>query len=210
MKLYAEQSPLRLRQLAVDLLVAAWVAGWVLVGLAVERLVGRLAGPGRTVEQAGNEFAGNMGTIRDKVGRVPLVGGELCAPFGRLGDAGQTLAGAGHSQQEVVHELALWLGVLFAAVPIMLVLLLWLPPRLRWAREAAAAALLRDGGADLHLFAFRAVANRPLRQLVRVARDPVGALAVGDYERLAALELHALGLRVAPRPRRRRRGAAGS
>jgi hypothetical protein len=209
MKLYAEQGPLRWRQLAGDLLVAAWIVGWVFLGVAVGRLVGKLAGPGRTVEQAGAEFAGNMGTVRDKVGGVPLVGEELRAPFGRLGGVGETLADAARTQQEVVHQLAWWLGVLLAAVPIVVILLLWLPPRLRWGREAAVAARLRDDRADLHLFALRAVANRPLRQLHRVTPDPAGALAAGDYEGLAALELGALGLRVAPRPRQGRATGAG-
>ena len=201
MKLYAEQAPLRLRQVAVDLVVAAWVAGWAWLGVAVYRLVSRLAGAVGRVERAGDDFAGNMRTVHDKVGRVPLVGAELRAPFGRLGEVGQTLAGAAHDQQQVVHQLAWWLGVLLAAVPIVTVLLLWLPPRVRWAREAAAAARLRQGGADLHLFALRAVANRPLRQLRRVTDDPAGALAAGDYEGLAALELRALGLSTGRRAR---------
>lgn len=210
MKLYAEQGPMRLRQLAGDLLVAAWVLGWGFLGVTVGRLVGKLAGTGRTVEQAGTEFATNMGTVRDRMSGVPLVGEELRGPFGRLGAVGETLAGAGHAQQEVVRQLAWWLGVLLAAVPIVMVLLVWLPPRLRWAREAAVAARLRDDQADLHLFALRAVANRPLRQLRRVTPDPAGALAAGDYEALARLELNALGLRVAPRSRRQRGGPAGS
>jgi hypothetical protein len=196
MKLYAEQAPLRLRQLALDVVVVAWVAGWGFLGREVYRLVSRLAGLVGTVERAGSDFAGSMGTVRDKVGRVPLAGEELRAPFGRLSEVGQTLAAAANSQQQLVHQLAWWLGVLVAAVPIMVVLLLWLPPRLRWALEAAAAARLRDSRVDLHLFALRAVANRPLRQLRRVTRDPAGALAAGDYEALAALELKALGLRV--------------
>jgi hypothetical protein len=198
MKLYAEQAPLRLRQVATDLVVAAWVAGWAWLGVAAYRLVGRLAGPVGTVERAGDDFAGNMRAVHDKVGRVPLVGEELRGPFGRLGEVGQTLAGAAHDQQQAVHQLAWWLGVLLAAVPIVTLLALWLPPRLRWAREAAAAARLRRGRADLHLFALRAVANRPLRQLLRVTDDPAGALAAGDYEGLAALELRALGLSARP------------
>jgi hypothetical protein len=72
------------------------------------------------------------------------------------------------------------------------------------------AARLRDDRADLHLFALRAVANRPLRQLHRVTPDPAGALAAGDYEGLAALELNALGLKTAPRPGHRRGGRAGA
>jgi hypothetical protein len=42
-----------------------------------------------------------------------------------------------------------------------------------------------------------------------VTPDPAGALAAGDYEGLAALELRALGLRVAPRPRQGRAMGAG-
>jgi hypothetical protein len=198
MKLYAEQAPLRLRQVATDLVVAAWVAGWAWLGVAAYRLVSSLAGPVGRVERVGDDLAGNMRTIHDKVGRVPLVGEELRGPFGRLGEVGQTLAGAAHDQQQAVQQLAWWLGVLLAAVPIVTALLLWLPPRLRWAREAAAAARLRSDHADLHLFALRAVANRPLRQLARVTDDPAGALAAGDYEGLAALELRALGLSARP------------
>jgi hypothetical protein len=112
---------------------------------------------------------------------------------------GQTLADAGATQQEVVHQLALWLGVLVAAVPIIALLLVWLPRRVAWAREAGAASRLRLDGADLELFALRAVANRSLRDLHRVTPDPAGALRGGEFEALADLELRALGLRAQPR-----------
>jgi hypothetical protein len=102
----------------------------------------------------------------------------------------------------VVHDLALWLGVLVAAVPVAALLVMWLPGRVAWAREAGAASRLRMGGADLELFALRAVANRSLRELYRVTNDPAGALRSGDYAGLAALELRSLGLRTEPRRRR--------
>jgi hypothetical protein len=53
-------------------------------------------------------------------------------------------------------------------------------------------------GADLELFAIRAVANRPLRELRRVSADPAGALRAGEHHALADLELRALGLRARP------------
>ena len=102
------------------------------------------------------------------------------------------------TQQEVVHQLALWLGVLVAAVPIIALLLVWLPRRISWAREAGAASRLRLDGADLELFALRAVANRSLRDLHRVTPDPAGALRAGEHHALADLELRALGLRARP------------
>ena len=199
MKLYAETSGLRARQVLGDLAVVAWTAAWVWAGVTLYRLVEKLAVPGARLEQAGGGFAGDVAEIQQKVGRVPVVGNELQGPFGRLAGVGQTLADAGATQQQVVHQLALWLGTLVAAVPVVTLLLAWLPRRVSWAREAGAASRLRLAGADLELFALRAVANRPLRQLHRVTPDPTGALRAGDYEALADLELRALGLRVGGR-----------
>jgi hypothetical protein len=198
-RLYAETAGLRGRQLLGDLAVLAWTAAWVAAGIALYRLVEKLAVPGQRVEQAGSAFAGNVAEIQRTIGRVPVVGDQLQDPFGRLAGTGQTLADAGVTQQEVVHQLALWLGLVVAAVPVVALLLAWLPGRVSWAREAGAASRLRLDGADLELFAIRAVANRPLRQLRRVSADPAGALRSGEYEALADLELRALGLRARPR-----------
>jgi hypothetical protein len=198
MKLYAETAGLRARQLTGDLLVLAWAVGWLLAARALYRLVEQLAAPGRAVQAAGSAFAGDVGEIQQTVGRIPVVGGELREPFGRLGGVGRVLADAGATQQQVVHDLALWLGVAVAAVPVVALLVVWLPRRVGWAREATAASGLRRDGGDLELFALRAVANRPLRQLRRVTADPAGALRAGDYAGLAALELRELGLRPAP------------
>jgi hypothetical protein len=198
-RLYAETAGLRGRQLLGDLAVLAWTAAWVAAGIALYRLVEKLAVPGQRVEQAGSAFAGNVAEIQRTIGRVPVVGDQLQDPFGRLAGTGRTLADAGVTQQEVVHQLALWLGLVVAAVPVVALLLAWLPGRVSWAREAGAASRLRLDGADLELFAIRAVANRPLRQLRRVSADPAGALRSGEYEALADLELRALGLRARPR-----------
>ena len=196
MKLYAETAGLRTRQLLGDLGVLVWTALWVAAGLSLYRLVEKLAVPGARVERAGSSFAGDVAEIQQKVGRLPVVGNELRDPFGRLAGVGRTLADAGATQQEVVHQLALWLGVLVAAVPIIALLLAWLPRRVSWAREAGAASRLRLDGADLELFALRAVANRSLRELHRVTPDPAGDLRTGEFEALADLELRALGLRA--------------
>jgi hypothetical protein len=198
-KLYAETAGLRARQLLGDLGVLAWTALWVAAGLSLYRLVEKLAAPGARVERAGSDFAGDVAEIQQKVGRLPVVGDELRDPFGRLAGVGRTLADAGATQQEVVHQLGLWLGVVVAAVPIVALLLVWLPRRVAWVREAGAASRLRLDGADLELFALRAVANRSLRELHRVTPDPAGDLRAGTFEALADLELRALGLRAEPR-----------
>ena len=199
MKLYAETAGLRPRQVMGDLAVLAWTAVWVWAGVALYRLVEQLAAPGARVERAGSDFAGDVAEIQQKVGGLPVVGDELRDPFGRLAGVGRTLADAGATQQEVVHQLALWLGVVVAAVPVIALLLVWLPRRVTWIREAGAASRLRLDGADLELFALRAVANRSLRELYRVTPDPAGDLHAGEFEALADLELRALGLRAGSR-----------
>jgi len=209
MRLYAETASLRARQVVTDLLVVAWATTWVLAGLTLKRLLDKLAGPGRTLRDAGSELAGSAGSIQDRVGRIPVVGDELRAPFGRVGDVGRTLVRAGETQQQVVHDLALWLGLVVAVLPVALVLLWWGPRRWRWVTEASAASRVRAGVSDLELFALRAVANRPLRELRRVSADPAADLAAGDYEALAALELRALGLRADPPRGRGRPEVAG-
>ncbi len=196
MKVYAERTGYRSRQIVGDLLVVAWVVLWVRVGMLLHDLVARLAEPGERVEEAGQRFAAGLEGVASRVQDVPVVGGALEAPFRGVAGAGRTLEAAGQAQQEVVMTLALWLGVLTALFPILAVGVVWLVVRLRWSWEATVAARLRDESADLRVFALRAVSNRSLRMLRRTVRDPGAALARQQYAPLAALELHALGLEV--------------
>ena len=196
LKLYAEVSRFRNRQILQDLGLVLWSIVWVRIGMHVYDLVLRLAEPGRTVERAGEGLSGTLADISSKVGEIPLVGTSLQAPFVAAGEAGAVLERAGVAQQEVVQNLAQWLGVLLALIPISYVLFRYLPDRWRWVREASAASTLRIDAEDLHLFALRAIARQPLYELQRVAPDPAAALARGDYEPLAALELASLGLKA--------------
>jgi len=194
MKLYAEKPRYRTQQVLNDVLIALWLIAWVRVGVIVHDLVTKLAGPGESVERAGRRVAEGAGSVSSDVSDVPLVGDQIASAFDRLGDAGGYLRDAGQSQQDAVHTLALWLGVLLALIPILLVLWVWLPARIRWVVEASAAARIRLDAEDLHLFALRAIARRTLNELRSATPDPAGAYASGDYEPLAALELDALGL----------------
>lgn len=196
MKVYAELPGVRAKQLGLDAAVAIWTILWIRAGMGLHDLVARLTEPGEAIEQAGGRFAGNLAEVADTIGGVPVVGGALRAPFSTAADAGRLLESAGRSQQEAVMTLALWLGIVVAVIPILLVVFTWLPRRVRWVRDATVAAGLRDAAVDLRLFAYRAVANRSLRQLRAATADPGRALAEGDFAVLAALELRSLGLAV--------------
>jgi hypothetical protein len=197
MKLYAEVPRYRTQQILRDILILLWVTVWVRVGVIVHDLVEKLSGPGESVERAGRRVAEGAAGVSGDVSGVPLVGDDLSSAFERLADAGGFLRDAGQSQQDAVHTLALWLGTLLALIPIMLVLLWWLPRRVRWISEASAASSIRVDADDLHLFALRAIARRTLGELRSATPDPAGAFAAGNYEPLAALELDALGLKTA-------------
>lgn len=199
MILYAQTPGRRARQLVADLLVLGWVVLWVRAGLWVHEVVGRLAAPGRTLEDAGSSLSESLNSAGDTVARVPLVGDDARAPFSAAGGAADSIARAGVEVQDGAHQLALLLGLTVAAVPVLLVVTLWLVSRIRFVSRARAAARILDSAADLNLFALRALATQPVRALARVSDDPADAWRRRDPEvvrALASLELGSLGLRA--------------
>ncbi|MEU4774776.1 hypothetical protein [Micromonospora sp. NPDC023644] len=198
MKIYADRFPTAVRQMITDLLVVAWVYGAIRGALWLHDLVQKLAVPGQKLEGAGGGLADNLAEAGGKVGRVPLVGDELTAPFERAATAARSLAEAGRDQQELVDQLALALAVAVLVFPLGLVLFGWLPLRVRWMRRAASAAKLAAAPAGRDLLALRALATQPLGRLTRIAPDVAEAWRRGDdatVDALAALELRQLGLR---------------
>ncbi len=203
MVLYADLPARRARQVAADLLVLVLVYVFVRVGQAVHDAVARLAEPGRQVEQLGRDIGANLRDAAQQLGDVPFIGSDVRGPIDRVAGSTSTLVSIGQQQQDAAASLATLLGVVVAAVPIALLLLAWLPRRLRFARRASAAQRLVDSDADLDLFALRAMAGQPLPVLARVSDDPAGAWRRGDaavVRQLALLELRSVGLRP-PVPR---------
>jgi hypothetical protein len=200
--MYADRLPTAIRQLLTDITVVIWVYAWIRAGRWVHDQVLRLGVPGQKLEDSGTGIADNLADAGGKVGQVPLVGDELTAPFTRAADAARSLADAGREQQEVVGNLALTLALLLVAVPLALVVFLWLPARLRWMRRAGAAVAVRDQPAGRDLLALRALAGRPLNQLTRLGPDIAESWRNGDasaVDALAALELRDLGLKPSRR-----------
>ena len=200
MRLYADLPTVRRRQITADLIVLGWIILWVWVGVNLYEVVAQLGIPGELLEDAAQEVAGAFGTVADTLADAPLLGDTLATPFESAQSAVAGIADAGESQQEAAVRLARWVGVVVAALPIAFALILWLPGRLTWIRASQAANAMRD---DTALFAIRALANRPIRQLAAIDPAPGSAVMRGDtkvIEALAALELGALGApRTSPR-----------
>ena len=198
MRPYA-RTPLRAaRQLASDLLAVALVVAGVWFAELVRDATLRLGEPGRRLASTGADLGTNLRQAADRVGGLPLVGDQVRTPLDRAGQAAASLVRAGQEQQAVVGHLADLLAVLVVAVPVLVVLVTWLPVRVRFARRAGAAQRFLDSGADLDLFALRAMAHQPLHVLARITDDPAGAWRRADepvIQRLAELELRAVGMR---------------
>lgn len=202
MKIYADRLPTAVRQLLTDVFVLIWGYAWIRAGFWIHDLVLRLGVPGQKLEGAGTGIADNLADAGGKVGRVPLVGDDLTAPFNQAAEAARSLADAGREQQAVVGRLALAVAVLLVAVPLSLVLFGWLPLRLRWMRRAGVASAVRDQPAGRDLLALRALATRPLNQLAKLGPDIAQSWRDGDpaaVDALAALELNDLGLKASRR-----------
>jgi hypothetical protein len=197
MKLYADGPVRRTRQLVGDVLLVLWVALWLKLAYVVHDATLALATPGRKIQAAGGEMAGRLRDAGSAVGDLPLVGDQVRSPFDGAGTAADQIADAGASQVEAVQHLAFWLGITVGALPVLLVVLVYLPLRWRFVREASAGQRFIDASADLDLFALRAMSRQPMHRIARISPDPVRAWRDGDADvvrALALLELKDTGL----------------
>jgi hypothetical protein len=185
-------------QLLSDVVVVAWTAVWVLVGMAVHAAIATIAEVGRQVQEGATGVAGNLGSAGDSVDDVPLVGNGLSAPLRAAADAARDIAGAGGSLDATATWLAWVLALAVAAPPILFIVLPWLYARVRFARRKWTVLTLAATPAGEQLLAMRALANRPLRKLMAVSMDPVSAWRRDDaiaVRGLADLELRSAGVR---------------
>jgi hypothetical protein len=202
MKLYADTPARRIRQLTGDLLAAGWIALWIWLALELRERLLRLRGPGEALERAGGSFSGALGDAGDRIGGLPVVGDDVSGALRRAGDAGDTVAEAGRSQQQAVEQVALWLPLLVLLLAAGIVLVRWLPGRLAWAREAGAATRALSAADTAEIFAVRALARRSTVELAALPAGTVARWRGGDPDATAALarlELRSLGLRASTR-----------
>ena len=199
MTLYSDFGPRRTRQIVGDVLALAAIGAWVWLGITVYQLVENLAAFGVQMEEAGAGFRETMTEVGDTLGNVPLIGGGIRAPFDGASGAGGALEAAGQNQQIAVNQLATGLGIGIAALPIVMILVLWLVPRIRFARKAGRARAIAKSGAGIDLLALRALATQKISALAEVDADAVAAWRRGDetvMRALARLELKSSGVRL--------------
>lgn len=199
MSLYSDFGPRRTRQIIADLVAIAVIVLAIVVGVIVHNAIAVLGGVWAQLEEAGSGFEQNMSEIGDTLGGVPIIGGGIRGPFDAASGAGGSLADAGRTGQAAVETLATIAGVGVALLPIAIVLLVWLWPRLRFARRSAEArAILRleDGEA---LLAMRALGDATAKELSGISTRPVTGWRAGDpavVRGLAAFAAREAGVRL--------------
>jgi hypothetical protein len=197
-KLYADTPARRTIQVVGDLAVVVWIWVWVDIAGKVRESTLELATPGRKIDASASDLADRLRDAGQTVANVPLVGDEVRSPFDGAGKAASGLSEAGQSQVAAVDGLAHWLGLAVALIPVLALLWFYLPQRITFVRRATAGQRFLDAGADLDLFALRAMAHQPLHVLAGIDPDPAGAWRRGEpqvIDALARLELRSVGLR---------------
>lgn len=185
--LYARPSWQLARQLSADLFVLLWMLlSWTAAGIAVASIKA-VATPSAFAEQRLKELSQTLTDSAGKIGDVPLVGEPLSAPLNDISTDVSSLQSGATAQVEAIHQTATTIGWVVFLLPVVTVLLLWLPWRLRFVRSAGSVAKLQASPHAAELLAWRALAHAPLTKLQQISPDPLDALKTGDQETIHQL-----------------------
>jgi hypothetical protein len=200
MSLYSDYSAARTRQIIADVIGLISVIVVVAIAASITATIRTLAAFGRDLETAGLDFQEGLLGAADALGDVPVIGDGIRAPFDAAAAAGQSVADAGRGQQELVEFIAVSVGWSVALVPLLVIALVWVLPRVRFALRSHRMRAMIQAGLTVDTLAARALARAPLSQLVAVHPDPAAAWRSQQPEalrKLAAIELRRAGIRPA-------------
>ncbi|MBN9607628.1 MAG: hypothetical protein J0G30_13575 [Actinomycetales bacterium] len=199
MKLYADYPARATRQILGDVIALLIVIGAIVVGVVVGGVISGFAVVGENLRDAGSGFRETMAEVGDTLGEVPVIGGGIRGPFDAASGAGGSISDAGQGIVDLVHAIAVFAGIATALGPILVVVAVWVIPRLVRARRAGQARDLAASPDGAELLALRALASRPVRELTSVDRRPLEAWRQGDrgaIRGLAQLELRRVGVKL--------------
>lgn len=197
MGFYARPSWQLVRQVVSDLFMVVWTVLWWQISRFAAGSVSAIATPARETARAASRLRDDFSSAAQTASGVPLAGGELRKPFDSAAGSMGDVVTAANQQVQTIEQVAVLVGILVVAIPVSLLVAVWLPRRLRFRAESVAARRFIDAPADLDLFALRAMANQPMASIARISDDPVAAWRAGDQRvirELADLELRRSGL----------------
>jgi hypothetical protein len=183
--------------IAIDTLMAAWVALWIVLAIAIghevhglRQLSGTVTRVGVAVEQTGQTLEG--------IGAVPLIGDRVGTTAKEITAAGRSTVQSGRTSRDSIRRLSWMLALVLAVAPTVPLLLLYVPLRVASERERRALRRLVAGRESdpvlRRLLAQRALLTSPYQQLMDADGDPVDAARGERLEKLAEAELERLGV----------------
>jgi hypothetical protein len=182
----------------LDLGVAVWVVVWAVLGVLLWSDLGAQAQLSDDVIKVGAAVR-STGEALGVVGGLPLVGGRIGEFADRIQTMGAEVEASGQGSRSGIQRAAVIAGLGVGVLPAALVLLLYLPARVRWKRYTGAIAAALPGAANDPAFdqylARRAVDALPWDELRAVTPDPWADISRGECRALADAELERLGLR---------------
>jgi hypothetical protein len=182
----------------LDAGVAIWIVVWIVLGVLIWSDIRAQAQLSNDVIKVGTAVK-DTGQALGVVGGLPLVGDRIGEFADRIEAMGTEVEASGQDSQDGIQRTAVIAGVCVGVLPAAMVLLLYLPARLRWKRYVGAiAAALRGAAGDPALeqyLARRAVDALPWDSLRAISPDPWRDIAHGECGALADAELERLGLR---------------
>jgi hypothetical protein len=200
--LYPDLARSRLGYVVADLAAVLWVATWLYAGDLVYHAVMTLSTIANGVIAVGQQVNDAVSHVQHAVGSLPLVGPALGGDLNPLHGVPHAVVTTGYQGLQAIHHLALLLGVVVAGVPLLAVVLIYLPLRQRKARGfRSLARIVRQPGANavaatMQVLAARALYTLPYDRLLRYSRDPIGEWREGRYYNLARAAMAEEGLDV--------------
>jgi hypothetical protein len=195
----AESSLLTARSVRrLDVGVAVWIVVWIVLGAFIWSDISAQAQLSADVIKVGTAVK-DTGKALGVVGGLPLVGDQIGEFADRIETMGAEVETSGQDSRAGIERTALIAGLGVGILPAALVLLFYLPARLRWKRYAGAIAAALPGAehdpALEQYLARRAADALPWDRLRAITPDPWGDIRRGDCRALADAELERLGLR---------------
>ncbi len=197
MVLYSDYPTARARQIIADVIALALAAVVIAVAVSVAATIRTLAAFGRDLEAAGLDVQAGLTEAADALGGVPLIGAGIRGPLDLASGAGSSIAEAGRAQQAFVELVATTAGWLVALLPLTVLAVAWLLPRIRFVVRKRRLRAVIAAGMSADTLAARALARAPLRKLVTVHPDPAAAWRSNDpalVRALAGVELRRAGI----------------
>jgi hypothetical protein len=182
----------------LDVGVVVWIVVWAALGVLIWHDIKAQAQLSADVIKIGTAVK-ETGEALAVVGGLPLVGDRIGEFAGKIETMGAEVEASGQESRDGIVRTAVVAGLGVGILPAALVLLLYLPARIRWRRYVGAVAAALPGASGAPAFeeylARYAVAALPWDELRAISADPWGDISSGDFRALADAELDRLGLR---------------